>query len=49
MACLIQLLTLNRTVATILLEHHHIYVKSKDISIPLGNFPDDKCTLTVLF
>ena len=38
----------------LLLEHswrshynQHVYVKSKDTSILLGNFPDDKCTLTV--
>ena len=30
-------------------EYHYFYVKSKDISMVLGNFLDDKCTLTVYF
>ena len=30
-------------------EYHYVYVKSKDISMVLGNFLDDKCTLTVYF
>lgn len=45
----IQLLIKNHPIATISIEHHHVYVKSKDMSIILANFLVDECPLAVFF